>query len=93
MVSKTKTTTTGEKVVSEKTDKAEVIGAIQPVVNGENKIADEETSVEVIDKCAVEDIMQASTEKVFTQSSLTMTTSEQVVTTTDTTEVIVNGDH
>ncbi|XP_071543855.1 uncharacterized protein [Panulirus ornatus] len=93
VVSKTKTTTAGAKVDSVKANKSEVIGTIEPVFNGENKIADEETSVEVIEKCAVEDIMQASTEKIFSESSLTMTTSEQVVTTTDTTEVIVNGDH
>ncbi|XP_042229741.1 flocculation protein FLO11-like isoform X2 [Homarus americanus] len=95
MVSKTKTATTGGKISAVKADKTEVIDTIQPVVNGENKIADEETSVEVIEKCVVEDIMQASTEKVFTESSLTMTSSEQVVATasTETTEVIVNGDH
>ncbi|KAK8732938.1 hypothetical protein OTU49_006672 [Cherax quadricarinatus] len=92
VVSKTKTSATGGKVESVKAGKAEVIETIQPVVNGENKIADEETSVEVIEKCVVEDIMQASTEKVFTESSHIMTTSEQVVT-TETTEVIVNGDH
>lgn len=98
MVSKTKMTTTagGEKTTAGKT---QVIETMEPVVvNGENKITDEETSVEVIDKCAVEDIMQvaASAEKILTEnSSLTVTSSEQMVTTTETTttEVIVNGDH
>jgi len=53
------------------------------VVNGENKIAHEETSVEVVEKCAAEDTVQVITEAMTTQ---------QVIT-TETTEVIVNGDH
>ncbi|XP_047499177.1 uncharacterized protein LOC125045780 isoform X2 [Penaeus chinensis] len=91
----TKTKTAGTKTAATKAEKSEatVLETSEPVVNGENKIADEETSVEVIEKCAVEDIMKASSEKVITESSQTMTTSEQVVVTTETTEVIVNGDH
>ncbi|XP_042878609.1 mucin-17-like [Penaeus japonicus] len=93
LVSKTKTA--GTKTTAAKAEKSEatVLETSGPVVNGENKIADEETSVEVIEKCAVEDIMKASSEKIITESSQTMTTSEQVVVTTETTEVIVNGDH
>lgn len=57
------------------------------VVNGENKIAHEETSVEVVEKCAAEDTVM--TEKVLAEA---LTTTTQVIT-TETTEVIVNGDH
>lgn len=56
------------------------------VVNGENKIAHEETSVEVVEKCAAEDTVM--TEKVLAEAL----TTTQVIT-TETTEVIVNGDH
>ena len=50
-----------------------------PVANGEDKISHEETSVEVIEKFAAEDVIQCST-------------SEQVIS-TEAVEVIVNGDH
>ncbi|KAK3879027.1 hypothetical protein Pcinc_016371 [Petrolisthes cinctipes] len=60
------------------------------VVNGENKIAHEETSVEVVEKCAAEDTVM--TEKVLDEALSSATTTTQVIT-TETTEVIVNGDH
>lgn len=79
LVSKTSTTKskTAAAATSSKVQKSEVISA--PVTNGENKIAHEETSVEVIEKCAAEDVVQCST-------------TEQVIS-TETVEVIVNGDH
>lgn len=78
LVSKTSTTKTkAAAATSSKVQKSEVIGG--PVANGENKIAHEETSVEVIEKCAAEDVIQCST-------------TEQVIS-TETVEVIVNGDH
>lgn len=73
---KTKTTTAA---ASTKVEKSEAI--VGSVANGENKIAHEETSVEVIEKFAAEDILQCST-------------TEQVINTnTETVELIVNGDH
>ena len=87
MVTKTKTSGTKEAAVK---SEASVKDKAEPLVNGENKIADEETSVEVIEKSAVEDIMIASSEKVITE---TMTSSEQVLVTTESSEVLVNGDH
>ncbi|XP_064117081.1 LOW QUALITY PROTEIN: mucin-2-like [Macrobrachium nipponense] len=90
MVTKSKTSQAGTKETSVKTKtEASVIAKAEPLVNGENKIADEETSVEVLEKCAVEDIMQASTEKMIAETM----SSEQMVVTTETTEVLVNGDH
>ncbi|XP_068200874.1 serine-rich adhesin for platelets-like [Palaemon carinicauda] len=90
LVSKSKTSQAGTKETSIKTKtEAEVITQAEPLVNGENKIADEETSVEVIEKSVVEDIMQASSEKIITETM----SSEQMVVTTETTEVLVNGDH
>ncbi|XP_045134818.1 proteoglycan 4-like isoform X4 [Portunus trituberculatus] len=79
LVSKTSTTKskTAAAATSSKVQKSEVI--LAPVTNGENKIAHEETSVEVIEKCAAEDVVQCST-------------TEQVIS-TETVEVIVNGDH
>lgn len=71
---KTKTATAA---ASTKVEKSEVI--VGSVSNGENKIAHEETSVEVIEKCAAEDILQCST-------------TEQV-NNTEPVELIVNGDH
>lgn len=71
---KTKTTSTA---ASAKVEKSEV--TVSSVANGENKIAHEETSVEVIEKCAAEDILQCST-------------IEQVIN-TEPVELIVNGDH
>ncbi|XP_066938814.1 serine-rich adhesin for platelets-like isoform X2 [Macrobrachium rosenbergii] len=90
MVTKSKTSQAGTKETSVKTKtEAAVIAKAEPLVNGENKIADEETSVEVLEKCAVEDIMQASSEKIIAETM----SSEQMVVTTETTEVLVNGDH
>lgn len=71
---KTKTTTAA---ASAKVQKSEV--TVSSVANGENKIAHEETSVEVIEKCAAEDILQCST-------------TEQVIN-TEPVGLIVNGDH
>ncbi|XP_050714608.1 proteoglycan 4-like isoform X3 [Eriocheir sinensis] len=71
---KTKTTSAA---ASAKVEKSEV--TVSSVANGENKIAHEETSVEVIEKCAAEDILQCST-------------TEQVIN-TEPVELIVNGDH
>lgn len=72
----TKTKTTAA-TASAKVEKSEVI--VGSVANGENKIAHEETSVEIIEKCAAEDILQCST-------------TDQVIN-TETVELIVNGDH
>ena len=77
-MSKTSTTKTkAAAAASSKIQKSEVISA--PVANGENKISHEETSVEVIEKFAAEDVIQCST-------------TEQVIS-TEAVEVIVNGDH
>ncbi|KAK7076935.1 hypothetical protein SK128_004006 [Halocaridina rubra] len=91
LVSKTSKTTalaTKKSPAKTKTDDA-VIESGEPVVNGENKIANEESSVEVIEKCAVEDNMQASAEKVISET----VSSEQLIVSSETTEILVNGDH
>lgn len=72
---KTKTATAA---ASTKVEKSEAI--VGSVANGENKIAHEETSVEVIEKFAAEDLQCSTTEQVIN-------------TNTETVELIVNGDH
>lgn len=78
LVSKTSATKTKTvAAASAKVEKSEV--TVGSVANGENKIAHEETSVEVIEKCAAEDILQCSS-------------TEQVIN-TEPVGLIVNGDH
>ncbi|XP_076038163.1 uncharacterized protein LOC143023514 isoform X1 [Oratosquilla oratoria] len=97
-----KTTGTKTKITEVAASATEV--KMEPILNGENKIVDEETSVEVVEKLEAEKSSITSTE-VVEESSITSSqvvekiicetsSSEQVVTAEQmSTELLVNGDH